>query len=109
MAALTIHHTHGRSKKSFQTLCFNCHMVLHSPKAAGFTYEDHLSMERDKKIFLKSRADEWEEMALAYYKEKSFRGVARKFNVSHITVRNAVKYFVRGRMKVVREAVNLQA
>src|SRR5208282_1937909 len=55
LAALTIHHTDGHKVKAFQTLCFNCHMVLHSPKVGHETYQNHLEWVEEVSLKKKMR------------------------------------------------------
>lgn len=90
IAVLTVHHTHGRKRSDVQTLCFNCHMIVHSPKSGAFTYADHLEFEKQKsakKNLARLRDKIWiKELRSG----KSQREVGRLYGVSHNTIRNAV-------------------
>jgi hypothetical protein len=67
IAVLTLHHLYGKAVNIFRTLCFNCHMAVHSdsPAYTNQDYLDHLRAAKDdqdardiRKIrILKSRED----------------------------------------------------
>ena len=91
LAALTIHHVHGRKQKIFKILCFNCHMTLHATKYEGWTYDDY-------KIFVAKKLQRDEERSQRnlkfwhYHKRGlSLRAIGRIFSVSHITVKNGLR------------------
>lgn len=91
IAALTVHHIKGRSNSEVQTLCFNCHMILHSPNSGEWTYEDEMRWERRQKAKIRLQKYKDRKMFNAYNKIRSLRAVGRQFGVTHVTVKNAIE------------------
>jgi len=90
LAALTIHHVEGRSKKIFQTLCFNCHMIVHS-LYPEYTYQNYLDFLDDKNAIRSDRLKRDRLIVESFRKGKSLRQIGRDFDLSHNTVRDAIK------------------
>lgn len=90
LAALTIHHVHGKKSSEVQVLCFNCHMVFHSK--AKWTHQDHLLYKNKKEQKKKNKHERNLKMIKAYQEKKSLRKVGEMFGVSYVTVRNVLKY-----------------
>lgn len=87
LATLNVHHRHGKTKEDYQTLCFNCHMVIHY---GAVTYEDELLLENEKN---KSRLEIGERNRLIRKMNKegrSLRQIGKIVGLSHISVRRAL-------------------
>lgn len=41
IACLTTHHVYGKAHEVFETLCYNCHMLLHATKTKNYTAQQY--------------------------------------------------------------------
>lgn len=41
IACLTTHHVYGKAHEVFETLCYNCHMLLHATKTRDYTAQQY--------------------------------------------------------------------
>ena len=91
LACLAIHHREGHGVKSFQTLCFNCHMAHHHPRAAAYTYKNYLQFLQAKKAKREAFIARDHGMVNIWRKTRNLRKAGRELGVSHNTVRNALR------------------
>jgi|DEB0MinimDraft_6_1074348.scaffolds.fasta_scaffold79845_3 transposase-like protein len=90
LAVLTLHHTKGKKVEEYQTLCFNCHMLIHS-KTPEHTAE--MSIRKDTKRTLKSEAIRVRNIKIKQMVDDgiSYRKIGEVFGISHTMVFHIVK------------------
>ena len=88
LVVLTLHHTHGRKIDKFQTLCFNCHMVVHNKKNEFETYESCKLKIEDRET---DRDEKNERILQCLNRGITIRGIIRKEHTSMDRVRKILK------------------
>ena len=88
LVVLTLHHTHGRKVDKFQTLCFNCHMVVHNKKNEYQTFEICKSIIDERET---NREEKNQRILDCLNKGMTIRSIIRKENSSMDRVRSILK------------------
>lgn len=83
LACLAVHHKHGKKVDEFQTLCFNCHMVVHAKKSGNLTFKDVQQKEDHKKKLKNLRNKQIVDLALL---GKTTREIGKAVGVSNAWV-----------------------
>lgn len=89
LACLTLHHIAGKDKSVFDTLCHNCHALVHAHKMGSYTVHDYVKEMELKRKRRNSLEDRNKNIKAAVLGGMSYRKTAKMFGVSHVTV-----YFV---------------
>lgn len=88
LVILTLHHTHGKKVNKFETLCFNCHMIVHNKKNENATYENCLIIQEKRE---EERKEKNQRILQSLNKGMTIRSIIRKEHSSMDRVRKVLK------------------
>jgi hypothetical protein len=86
IVCLTIHHVGGRSIDAFDTLCLNCHALVHAHRAGAYTAEDFRAENRIRLLGHERRQGRNLAIRKAVESGLSLRKTAKMYGVSHVLV-----------------------
>lgn len=96
LVCLSIHHTHGKDLTELETLCHNCHSVMHAEISGSVTYKDLLH-EAEEKYRKKQEIKERKRKILDLHGEGlSHQRIADMLGLSYSYVQEIVIYYKDG-------------
>lgn len=88
LVTLSIHHVKGKSIDEFETLCFNCHMLLHSTRSGEATFKSCMSKEEGRREVRKEKLKAKTELAISLIAEgEPLRSIRQKVGGTYLFVK----------------------